>query len=68
MLVEHHIEWIAFAAENRFEMVYLKPGMEAKADFIRSMGEEEDIYVGKDDEIVPNSEGNPCNFLSKIRH
>ncbi|MDF2891874.1 MAG: desulfoferrodoxin FeS4 iron-binding protein [Clostridia bacterium] len=65
MLVEHHIEWIALVAGNKFEMVYLKPGMEAKADFMCPMGEVEDIYVGKEDEIVPNCEGNPCNFVSK---
>jgi superoxide reductase len=65
MLVEHHIEWIALVAGNKFEMVYLKPGMEAKAEFVCPTGEDSEIFVGKDDEVVPNCEGAPCNFVSK---
>lgn len=33
MLPEHHIEWIALATEDKVEIVYLKPGMEPKAEF-----------------------------------
>ncbi len=33
MLPEHHIEWIALATEEKVEIVYLKPGMEPKAEF-----------------------------------
>lgn len=68
MVVEHHIEWIAMVAGNRFEMTYLKPGMEAKAEFIcpkLDVEEVQEAYVGKDDEVVPNCEGGPCNFVNK---
>lgn len=33
MLPEHHIEWIALVAGGRLEFVFLKPGMEPKAEF-----------------------------------
>ena len=33
MLPEHHIEWIALDNGERTEIVYLKPGMEPKAEF-----------------------------------
>lgn len=65
MIVEHHIEWIALVAGDKFEMVYLKPGMEAKAEFFCPTGGDEEIYVGKDDEVVPNCEGKPCNYVIK---
>jgi superoxide reductase len=65
MLVEHHIEWIALVAGDKFEMAYLKPGVEAKAEFFCPMGGEEEIFAGKDDEVVPNCEGKPCNYVVK---
>ena len=33
MLPEHHIEWIALVTGDKTEIVYLKPGMEPKAEF-----------------------------------
>ena len=33
MLPEHHIEWIALDTGEKTEIVYLKPGMEPKAEF-----------------------------------
>jgi superoxide reductase len=33
MLPEHHIEWIALVTDEKVELVYLKPGMEPKAEF-----------------------------------
>jgi superoxide reductase len=33
MLPEHHIEWIALDIDGKTEIVYLKPGMEPKAEF-----------------------------------
>jgi superoxide reductase len=33
MLEEHHIEWIALATDEKVEIIYLKPGMEPKAEF-----------------------------------
>ena len=33
MLPEHHIEWIALDTGDKTEIVYLKPGMEPKAEF-----------------------------------
>jgi superoxide reductase len=65
MIAEHHIEWIALVAGSKFQMVYLKPGMEAKAEFFYPLGGDEEIYVGKDDEVVPNCEGVPCNYVIK---
>jgi superoxide reductase len=32
-LQEHYIEWIALATEDRFEVAYLKPGAEPRAEF-----------------------------------
>nr|WP_319488780.1 desulfoferrodoxin family protein [uncultured Caproiciproducens sp.] len=33
MLLEHHIEWIALDTGEKVEIVYLKPGMDPKAEF-----------------------------------
>ena len=33
MLTEHHIEWIVLDTGEKTEIVYLKPGMEPKAEF-----------------------------------
>lgn len=33
MLPEHHIQWIALDTGDKMELVYLKPGMEPKAEF-----------------------------------
>ena len=33
MLPEHHIEWIVLDTGGKTEIVYLKPGMEPKAEF-----------------------------------
>jgi len=33
MTEEHHIEWIGLYTGDKFEVVYLKPGMEPKAEF-----------------------------------
>jgi superoxide reductase len=63
MTAEHFIEWIAFVAGNKVEMVKLEPGMDPKAEFSYYPGDEKVIFVGDNDEIVPNCEGNPCNFV-----
>ncbi len=65
MVAEHFIEWIAMVEGNRVELVYLKPGMEPKAEFIYRLGEDAILYTGKDDEVVPNCEAAPCNFVCK---
>lgn len=64
MVPEHYIEWIAAVSGRNVGMVYLKPGMEPKAEFmfIRNNDEEPDA-----DELVPNCEGNPCNFVNNIK-
>jgi superoxide reductase len=36
MVAEHFIEWIAVVAEEKVELIYLKPGMEPKAEFLGS--------------------------------
>jgi superoxide reductase len=38
MTPEHFIEWIALASEGKLEFVYLKPGMEPKAEFEGARG------------------------------
>lgn len=63
MTAEHFIEWIAQVTDNKIEIVHLKPGMEPKAEFTNYSGEDEILFTGKNDEIVPNCEANPCNFV-----
>ena len=63
MTQDHYIEWIALVTDDKVEMMYLKPGEKPKAEFIYYPGESEIPYTGKDDEIVPNCEGEPCNFV-----
>jgi len=63
MIDEHFIEWIALVTENKIELVYLKPGMEPKAEFAHNFEEETIYVVNDDDEIVPNCEGQSCNFV-----
>jgi len=62
MTAEHFIEWIALETDTKFEIVHLKPGMEPKANFTYYYEEDKIIFVGKDDEIIPNCEANACNF------
>lgn len=63
MTADHFIEWIAMVTGDKSEVVYLKPGNEPKAEFIYYSGRDEIPFTGKDDEIVPNCEGQPCNFV-----
>lgn len=63
MLPEHHIEWIALVAGEKVEFKFLKPGEEPKAEFVYYAGEGKVIFAGEHDEIVPNCEANPCNFV-----
>ncbi len=63
MTPEHFIEWIALVTADKIEITYLKPGMEPEVDFLYYRGEKEILFAGKDDEIVPNCEGSPCNFV-----
>ncbi|MHB1483201.1 MAG: desulfoferrodoxin family protein [Saccharofermentanales bacterium] len=64
MIQEHYIQWIALAAENKLEIIYLKPGDAPKATFLYSMPVEEVkvINFSEDESVVPNCEGGPCNF------
>jgi superoxide reductase len=63
MATEHFIEWIALATDEKVEIVHLKPGMEPKVEFVVSNEEEKKIFAGKEDELVLNCEGQPCNFV-----
>ena len=65
MTDEHHIEWIALVTGNKVEITYLNPGMEPKAEFTNYTGDAEVIFTGENDEIVPNCEGSPCNFVNR---
>ncbi len=63
MLPEHHIEWIALVTDSKFELIYLKPDGEPKAQFLYSPSGEavKVVNVGEDgDESF--CEGSPCNF------
>ena len=63
MTADHFIEWIALVTDDKLDVVHLKPGKEPKAEFIYYSGQSEIPFTGKDDEIVPNCEGQPCNFV-----
>jgi superoxide reductase len=63
MTSEHFIEWVALATADKIEIVHLKPGMEPKAEFAYYSNQEEAPFTGIDDEVVPNCEGQPCNFV-----
>ena len=65
MTAEHYIQWIALVTKDKIEITYLKPGMEPKAAFDYSVNDAEVIFTGENDEIVPNCEGSPCNFINK---
>lgn len=63
MTPEHHIEWIAVFSEGTLQMEYLRPGMKPTAEFAYPNGEAEVVFSGEKDEVVPNCEGSPCNFV-----
>jgi superoxide reductase len=63
MTAEHFIEWIALVTDGKVEIVKLEAGMAPKAEFANSSGEIKKIFTGKEDEVVPNCEGQPCNFV-----
>ncbi len=63
MTAEHFIEWIALVTDDREEFVYLKPGREPVVEFPNHTSENKVPYTGENDEIVPNCEGTPCNFV-----
>lgn len=63
MTEEHFILWIALVADNKIEIVNLKPEMESKTEFVYFSGDDEIPFTGKNDEIVPNCEGQLCNFV-----
>ncbi|NMB97650.1 MAG: desulfoferrodoxin FeS4 iron-binding domain-containing protein [Clostridiaceae bacterium] len=63
MIDAHYIEWIALVTENKIELVYLKPGMEPKAEFVYDFEEDIVQIIDDENEIVPNCEGQNCNFV-----
>jgi superoxide reductase len=63
MTAEHYIEWIALVAGEKVEILHLEPGMKPKAEFTYYKNNDEIIFTGKEDEVVPNCEGQPCNFV-----
>lgn len=64
MTEEHYIEWIALQDGERLEVIYLKPGDKPQAEFdYLPHSEKEEVFVDENDELVPNCEGNPCNFV-----
>lgn len=67
MLPEHHIEWIALVTDSKFELIYLKPGSEPKAEFLYSPSAEEIKVVNiSDDGDESFCEGSPCNFSYNV--
>lgn len=67
MVPEHYIEWIAAVSECNFGIVYLKPGMEPKAEFMFIENDDNEPYTGENDVLVPNCEASPCNFVNNIK-
>lgn len=64
MTQEHYIQWIALQEGNHMESVRLRPGDKPEAEFsYHPFDEQQELFVGENDEIVPNCEGNPCNFV-----
>jgi len=63
MADEHYIEWIALVTDDREEFAYLKPGKEPSAVSPNHINYDREPYTGENDEIVPNCEGSPCNFV-----
>ena len=70
MTQEHFIEWIALAEGDRIEIQRLHPGMKPEAHFVCAAPDEDEgtAFVGEGDELVPNCEGNPCNFVYHGKH
>lgn len=68
MTVEHFIQWIALVADDKIEIVHLKPGMEPKTEFTYYSGEDRIPFTGEGEEDVPNCEGQPCNFVYCGKH
>lgn len=66
MTDENYVEWIALQTEDRLDIVHLHLGDLPQAVFSYEpvIGSEE-IFTGENDDIVPNCEGNPCNFVLK---
>lgn len=64
MTSEHYIEWIALVSGEKMEIIHLKPGSEPKVEFLYSpsIDEVEIVNFSKDEDVVPNCEGSPCNF------
>jgi superoxide reductase len=60
---QNFTRYLTLVADNKIEIVDLKPGMEPKAEFIYFTGADETPFIGKNDKIVPNCEGTPCNFV-----
>lgn len=63
MTPEHYIEWIALVTDDKVEIEFLKPGMKPKTEFVYNFNQEDLLVTDNDDEIVPNCEGQPCNFV-----
>lgn len=62
MTDKHFIEWIAVVTDSRIDIEHLKPGMEPKAEFTDYFDQSQACITNEDDEIVPNCEGQSCNF------
>lgn len=64
MLNEHYIQWIALLSDNKTEIVYLTPSQPPVAKFVYTPNtyKLDVVNNSSDEEIVPNCEGEPCNF------
>ena len=60
---DHYIEWIALTMGEKFELIYLEPGILPKAIFTYDSIQEEDPLTPEEDEFLANCEGQPCNFI-----
>ncbi len=73
MLPEHHIEWIAFVAEDKVEFKFLEPGEEPKAEFAEAEAGSVYAYcnlhglwkadlISEEDFIIPNEAACSAEF------
>lgn len=65
MTEQNLVEWIALQTEDRLDVVRLHLGDLPQAVFSYEPVEHEEAFTGDNDELVPNCEGSPCNFILK---
>jgi superoxide reductase len=64
MTSEHYIQWVALVTERKVEITYLMPNDQPSVQFLYHVHSTkvEVVHSSADEDVVPNCEGNPCNF------